>query len=317
MTMKAIVARSFGDPAVLELADVDVPEPGEGEVRVAVHAAGLNPVDAQNRADGSWAGIDLPWIPGYEVAGVVDHVGAGVDDLRVGDRVMGMTHFRGQTGGYAEFATLRATALARVPATVPLSSAAATPVAAGTALEVVRRLRLEGGERLLVLGASGGVGSFLLQLATARGVDVVAVGRSEHHPRMLELGAMACVDYTERGAIATVHALAGGEMDAIADLVGGTALGPWLSCLRESGRIASIETPELDLGDVLDANLDLHGVLLTNDGRRTRTIARLLGRGRLTVHIAHTLPLAEAAEAHRILDGGHSGGKIVLIPDGR
>jgi len=129
---------------------------------------------------------------------------------------------------------------------------------------------------------------------------------------MLDLGAMTCADYTEAGAATD---LAAGRVDAIADLVGGSAASRWITCLRHGGQIASIETPELDLGELLDANVTLHGVLLTNDGDRTRRLARLLARGQLAVHLSHVLRLSQAAQAHRILESRHSGGKIVLIPE--
>lgn len=158
------------------------------------------------------------------------------------------------------------------------------------------------------------MGSFLLQLAAARGLQVVAAGQPRHHARMLELGATACVDYTQADAPAAARELAGGPVDAIADLAGGGAPGRWLPCLRPFGQIASIQPPELDLGELLDANLTLHGVLLTSDGDRTRSLARLLASGRLTAHISHELALAEAARAHTILETRHSGGKIALVP---
>ena len=313
--MKAMVAKSFGPPDVLELIDTPVPEPGAGEVRVAVKAAGVNPVDAENRMDGSWAGITAPWIPGYEVAGLIDQVGPGVRGLKTGDRVMGMTHFRSRTGGYAEFVVVPADAIALLPDRVAFEAAAATPIAGGTAVEVLRRLRIAGGERLLVLGGSGGVGSFLLQLAVARGAEVIAVGRTEHHARMLDLGAIACVDYTQAGAIDAVQELAGSRMDAIVDLVGGATPSRWLECLKPAGDIASIQTPDLDLSDLLDENVTLHGVLLTNSGERTRYLARLLAHGAVSAHISRTLRLSEAAKAHEMMEQGHAGGKLVLIPE--
>ena len=158
-----------------EIAD---PEPGEGQVRIAVHAAGTNPVDAGIRADGTWAGTTLPWVPGYDVAGVIDAVGPGVTDLTPGSRVAAMTQFPRQGGGYAEFAVVDAAEAALLADSVSFVAAAATPLAGGTALEVIERLALPRGARLLVLGASGGVGSFLVQLAARSGIDVVAVGRA-------------------------------------------------------------------------------------------------------------------------------------------
>jgi NADPH2:quinone reductase len=310
--VKAMVVTAFGGPEMLRLTEVDDPEPAAGQVRIAVRAAGTNPVDASNRADGSWAGLTAPHVPGYEVAGVIDRIGAGVTEFALGDRVMAMTHFPDGAGGYAELAVADATEVARLGPDTSFVDAAATPVAAGTAALVLSRLALPPGSRLLVLGASGGVGLFLLQLAARQGIATIAVGRAAMHDRMLGLGAGGCVDYTTEEVAERTLKLAGGPVDAIADLVGGTILATGLPALRRGGSIAAIETPRLDLDLVVDANLTFHGVLLGDDGRRTRELARLLETGALRPVISRVLPLADAPEAHRILEDGHAGGKIVL-----
>jgi NADPH:quinone reductase-like Zn-dependent oxidoreductase len=309
--VQAIVVRRYGGPDVLELAETPEPQPHAGQVRIAVRAAGTNPVDAGNRADGSWSGLVLPWIPGYEVSGVVDQLGDGVTALSLGDRVMAMTRFRRQTGGYAERVVVDADAVAKLADSTSFVAAAATPIAGGTASDVLDRLNLARGDRLLVLGASGGVGSYLLQLAAASGLEVRALGRAEHHDRMRALGASGTIDYRLPDAVRQLDR----PVDAVADLVGGDAITAWLPTLRPGGQIAAIATPELDLDPLLDDNITFHGVLIRNDGDRTRRLARLLGEGRLVAHVSHTFRLDEAAQAHRILESGHSGGKVVLVVD--
>ena len=310
--MRAVVVRQFGGPGQLELTGLPDPVPGPGEVRVAVRAAGVNPVDAGNRADGSWAGLDAGCVLGYDIAGVVDATGPGVTGWTPGDRVMAMTHFRDGAGGYAELAVVPAGLLARLGDGISFTDAAATPLAGGTALEVLGRLALPSGARLLVLGASGGVGLFLLQLAAARKLDVIAVGRGAMHAQLRALGAAACIDYTREDVAARVRELAGGPVDAIADLVGGRSAAGALSALRPGGQIASIASPELDLDPLVDANITFHGVLIGDDGERTRTLAGLLADGSLRPVISHVLPLASARRAHEITEDGHPGGKIVL-----
>jgi len=310
--MKAMVVEEFGDPHQLRPADVPEPVPGPGQVRIAVRAAGTNPVDATNRADGRWAGLTTPCVLGYEVAGIVDRIGPDVTGTVVGDRVMAMTHFPDGAGGYAEQVVVDADQVARIGPTTSFVAAAATPVAAGTAATVLTRLAPAPGSRLLVLGASGGVGLFLLQLAARAGIVTIAVGRRSMHERMRSLGAAACIDYSGEDVATRATQLAGGRVDAVADLVGGSVLATALPALRPGGAVASIETPQLDLDALLDANITFHGVLLQNDGDRTRALADLLDTGALRPVISATLPLSEAAEAHRLLEQGHSGGKIVL-----
>ena len=217
--MKAVVVHRSGGPNELRLEKVEDPEPAAGEVRIAVAAAGTNPVDASNRADGSWAGIRYPFIPGYDVAGMIDAVGAGVSGVRIGDNVMAMTSFPRGAGGYAEFVVTAADLVATIRRDVDMVAAAALPLAAGTALDVLDRLALDRGNTLLVLGASGGVGQFLLQLAGEQGLRTIAVGGRSSHERMREDGAEACIDYTTADVEQRTVELAGGRVDAIADLV--------------------------------------------------------------------------------------------------
>jgi NADPH:quinone reductase len=312
--MKAVVVKEFGGPEVLRVGELADPQAGPGQVRVAVHAAGINPVDGGNRVSGRWAGLRVPCVLGYDVAGVVDQVGPGVESLRAGQRVMAMTRFRDGAGGYAELAVLDADQVAPVPASCSMVEGAAVPLAAGTAWEVLRRLgpAAGNGKWLLVHGASGGVGTFLVQLAATAGAKVVAVGSARSHDLLRRLGAAACVDYHDGPVASRALEAAGGPVDAIADLVGGNALQESLGAVRPHGQLASIATPRLDPDLLLDENLTFHGVLISNDGERTRLLADRLGEGRLRPVVAEVFPPERAADAHRLLETGHSGGKLVL-----
>jgi NADPH2:quinone reductase len=187
--MRAVLVSEFGGPEQLRLDQAADPVAGPGQVRIAVHAAGVNPVDASNRADGRWAGLHVPCILGYDIAGVIDSVGPGVSGFAAGDRVMAMTHFPDGAAGYGELTVVDAGLAAPVSSAVSFAEAAATPLAAGTARVVLARLGLAGGSRLLVLGGSGGVGLFLLQLAAAAGIMTIGVGRQTMHDQMSDLGA--------------------------------------------------------------------------------------------------------------------------------
>jgi hypothetical protein len=177
--MRAIVYDTFGGPDVLHLRQVALPEPGPGQVRVVISAAGTNPVDAQNRQDGSWADIHPPVIPGCDASGVIDVVGPGVRRFAPGDEVFYMVDFLNNASGtYAEYHVVDAALIARKPQSLTHVEAAALPLAAGTAYEtIIRRLALTRGEWVLLYGAAGGVGSLALQMAVVQGAHVIAVAR--------------------------------------------------------------------------------------------------------------------------------------------
>jgi NADPH:quinone reductase-like Zn-dependent oxidoreductase len=230
---------------------------------------------------------------------------------------MAMTHFPDGAGGYAELAVLDAALVAPIDPVVSFVDAAATPLAAGTALEVIDRLAQPTGSTVLVLGGSGGVGLFMLQLAAAAGLAAIGVGRRAMHEQMLDHGARWCIDYTSQDVAQRTAELAGGQVDAIADLVGGTLAQAALPALRPGGQIAAIATPALDLDEILDANITFHGVLIQDDAERAHRLSSLLSAGTIQPVVSHVLPLTAAAEAHRIIESGHAGGKVVLeIPGG-
>jgi NADPH:quinone reductase-like Zn-dependent oxidoreductase len=229
---------------------------------------------------------------------------------------MAMTHFPEGAGGYAELAVTDADLVAPIAAATSFTQAAATPLAGGTAELVLGRLALPPGSRLLVLGASGGVGLFLLQLAARSELITLAVGRPAMHKRMRAVGASHCVDYTAGRVAEQAIELADGPVDAIAALIGGPHLADAFGALRPGGQMAAIATPEISLDPLLDENITFHGILIGDDGQRTRRLAAQLADGSLRAVISHELPLSEAAEAHRILETGHPGGKIVLIVPG-
>ena len=311
--MRAVVVEAFGDPASLTVRDVPTPVPGPGQIRIEVAAAGINPVDTYNAKDPSWAGIDAGCILGYDVAGTVDAAGEGVSETLVGRNVMAMTAFPRGQGGYAEYAVVDESLAAYLPGDADLVAAASVPLAAGTACEVLQKLE-SAGPSMLVVGGSGGVGLFLLQLASAAGIRVVALGQERSHDVMRTHGAAVCVDYRSADAIAQAADAVGGSFDSIADLVGGPLTGRAQPYLRDEGVIAAIAGPELDVDQMIDANQSFHGILIRDNGDRVRHLAALFAVGRLKTHVTRVLPLAEALEAHRLVDSGEAGGKVVLKP---
>lgn len=313
--MRAIVVTKFGGPDVLELASVPTPRAAPGHVRVAVRAAGVNPVDAGNRADGSWADVEAPWIPGYDVAGVIDEVGAGVPDSWIGRHVMAMTPFPGGGGAYAEVVTVPIDSVAEFDAHIGFAAAAGVPLAGGTADSILDRVHLTAGDSLLVLGASGGVGSFLVQLAREAGVRVATVSSQRHHTRLSGYGSFLNADRADTDVLGHLRTALPEGIDAMADLVGGQASQKFLGLVRDGGQIAAIATPDLALDSLLDRNLTFHGVLVRNDGAQTRRLSALVNSGKLQSYVAAAFPLTQAADAHRLLESGGAGGKIVLELD--
>src|SRR3954452_15696101 len=212
--MKAIVFDQFGGPDVLHEADIEVPQPGPGQVRVRVQAAGLNALDGKIRSGMLEAVLPtpLPAVPGGELAGVVDALGEGVQDVHVGDEVLGWS----DTGSYAQYAL--ATTVAPKPAGLDWQHAVALPTASETSERVLDLLNVTAGETVLMHGAAGAVGTLAVQLATARGARVIATAGPSNQDYLTSLGATATL-YGE-GLVERVRALAPDGVDAVFDLAG-------------------------------------------------------------------------------------------------
>ncbi|OKJ08276.1 NADP-dependent oxidoreductase [Kitasatospora sp. CB01950] len=304
---KAIAFAHYGDPDVLGPIDLDLPEPGPRQVRVAVRAVGVNPLDHKVRSgalDGFFP-VVFPSVPGYEVAGTVEAVGAEVTGFAVGDEVFGAV----MGGGYAEHALVDAELLARKPASLSWAEAAALPVAAETSERILGVLGVQPGETLLVHGAAGGVGTLLLQFARARGITVVGTASEANHAYLRELGAIP-VAYGE-GLAERVRAAAPGGVDRALDAAGKADEVPVsIELTGSADRVLTITSPMA---------AEQHGVRFTGGAEaepyHPRAFAAALAlheAGALVLPIHRVLPLADAAEAHRLSEHGHLRGKIVL-----
>ena len=303
--MRAVTATAFGDPSVLTMAELATPEPGRGEVLVRVAGAGVGPWDTKARR-GAFGTRKFPYVPGAEVSGIVAALGEGVGGFQIGDAVFGS---QPQPGGYAEQAVLQVARMAAAPATLDLVDAAAVPIGAGTALEGLDdHLRLQPGERLLVAGAAGGVGSFVVQLAKARGASVVATASPANNAYLRDIGADEVLDYHGDW----VSAAAG--VDAAYDCVGGTTWEGCVAALRDGGRAVSIAA----FGSpVTRSGVELSVFSARLDGAALAEVAALIDAGNVRVEIAARLPIEDAARAHELVETGHTRGKIVLVPTGR
>ncbi|WP_373047985.1 zinc-dependent alcohol dehydrogenase family protein [Vulgatibacter sp.] len=313
--MRAMVLERFGDPEVLQLKEIDRPSPAPGELLVRVIASGTNPVDAKVRAAGSWAGITLPAVIGYDASGVVEAVGPGAGDFRPGDEVFFTPEiFGNEHGTYADYTVVQASIVARKPPSISHVEAAAVPLAGGTAWEaIVRRMQVQPGETVLIHGGAGGVGTFAVQIARAAGARVIATASGGNLDTLRQLGADAAIDYTKYDVFeAALEATGGAGVDAVLDLVGGDVTPDSCQVTRPFGRIAFILGPVGDLSAAYQKNITLHGVFLHRERRRLEELSRLLERKQLVPVIDEVLPLDQIAKAHRRLDSGHGRGKVIL-----
>jgi NADPH:quinone reductase-like Zn-dependent oxidoreductase len=300
--MKALQYSEHGDPDVLQVVDVDEPHAAPGQIRVAVKAVGINPVDWKLRKGLFKAG--LPAITGSDVSGVVDEVGEGVTGVSVGDEVFGVA----VSGGAAQFALLEN--YAAKPANMPFEQAAGLPVPVETAARAFEALGLSSGQTLLVNGAAGGVGSAAVQLARAWGATVIGTASADNHDHLRSLGAVPTT-YGD-GLPARVKELAPQGVDAALDTAGRGALPDLIEITGSPARVVTIADPQAEQ----------YGVRYTSgrsgESRAWHALAEAAGlweRGEFSMPIARTFPLADGPQAHRLSEEGHVRGKLVLLVD--
>jgi NADPH:quinone reductase-like Zn-dependent oxidoreductase len=314
-SMRAVVQHTLGGPGVLSVEQVSRPEPLPTEVRVKVHAAGINPVDWKTRAGAGMAGVlgEPPFILGWDVSGVVEKVGFGVTTLQEGDEVYGMPWFPRAAGGYAEYVTAPARQFARKPSSVSHEQAAAVPLAALTAWQaLVDTAHVRSGQRVLIHAAAGGVGHLAVQFAKHLGACVLGTARAAGHDWLTKLGADELIDYT---AVRFEDAVS--DVDVVLDLVGdlhdntGTRS---LDVLRPGGLLVAVPagvSPELAAAaEAKDVRVT--PFLVEPDGPVLTTIGALIDSGEVAVEVEEVFPLEKVAEAHTRGESGHTRGKLVL-----
>ena len=314
--MRAVVAEKNGGPEVLELKDIPKPTPSTGEVLVKVEAASVNPFDTQVRRGDYAAYLPTPHQLGVDVSGTVEAVGEGVDTFTVGDDVFYSARVLSNEGGYAEYHVEQAELIAKKPEGLSFVDAAALPIAASTAwVCLIERGRLKAGDRVLIHGGSGGVGLYAVQIAHLTGAEVITSSRKDAQELVESLGADVTVDYRNSDAWVQLAAHSNGGYDVIIDLVGGDTIEKSLDLLAAGGRVVSIvdQPNPQNLYAGWGFNAEIHLVFLTPSAERLARLGSLTARGLLNTVVEQTLPLEQAAEAHRLIEAGGRTGKIVLV----
>ena len=304
-SMRAARFHEYGPPSVLVIEDVDRPAPKAGEVLIRVHAAGVNPVDWKLRAGylQAYMPVDLPYIPGLDVAGTVETLGEGVTTFDVGERVFG----RGSQT-YAEFAVATATTIAPIPKGVSFEQATTLHVGGETAwVALFDTGHLESGQRLLVQGGAGGVGSIAVQLAHWKGAYVIATASTANIEFVRSLGADEVIDYTKVNVEDAVR-----DVDVVLDTVGGEVTAKSWSALKPGGILVMIAgAPDTETAAA-------RGVRTSSVAHPAETrpvleeLAKLVASGELKPQFGRIFPLEDAAQAQAASETGHGRGRILL-----
>jgi NADPH:quinone reductase-like Zn-dependent oxidoreductase len=306
-TMKAVVIHEYGGPEVLKYEDVPRPEPKEDQILVRVVAAGANPVDGMIRS-GMFANEKraFPIILGGDIAGLVEKVGSKVTKFKAGDPVFAYVSLD-NSGGYAEYAltTERETALR--PKSLTYAEAAAVPIVALTAWQaLIDTAKLKPGQAVLIHGGSGGVGTFAIQIAKARGAKVIATASTRNQDLLKQLGADVTIDYTKQKFEDVAK-----DVDVVLDSIGKDTLARSYGVVKKRGFIVSIvarpDQSELD-------KRGIHGAALSVEPNSDELaeIRKLIDEKKIRVIVSQTFPLSEAAKAQEQVATGHTRGKIVL-----
>jgi len=303
MTMQAIRAHDYGGPDVLVLEQAPRPEPKNDEVLIRVKAAGVNPADWKMRA-GLFKGfsqLPFPWTPGLEAAGTVEAVGADVTAFDKGQDVYGIV-----SGGYTEYALANAQDISLKPKSLTFDEAAAVPMGALVAWQaLIEKADVQAGQRVLVHGAAGGVGSYVVQLARWRGANVIGTASAENIDFVRSLGAETVIDYNATPFETVVR-----DVDVVIDTVGGDIPDRSWQVLRQGGVFVTIAARLAD-----DAGAK-HGVRAMGSGRasadKLQVISELLESKEIKPIVGAVFPLADAQKAQELSQTGHGRGRIIL-----
>ena len=315
--MKAAFYEGFGEltDEQIKTGDLQKPEAGEGEVLIRIQAAGVNPVDAYAAMGMLKDAIPchFPLIPGWDLAGVVEETGHAACRFKKGDEVYAYGRRPElQHGTFAEYISLSEAYLAKKPTKLSMNEAGALPLVGLTAWQALYDAgKLESGQTVMIIGASGGVGSVAIQLAKHTGARVIAIASEKNHAYMKELGADITLDYSRDDiADAVKDAADNGKLDLIFDCSRGDVLSKTHQLLKQGGHLVSITNSKPERRD--DVNFKY--VFVEPNAPQLEKMARLVDEGKLRIEVTKTYPLDKSAEALRDISKLHTKGKIVITP---
>lgn len=302
--MKAIEIHSFGGPEVLQLEEIPVPQIAADEALVRVYASGVNPVDYKIREGMSER--PLPFIPGWDLSGVIEETGANVRNFKKGDAVYTRPDVK-RDGTYAEYVAVKANELAYKPSSVDHVTAAAIPLAGLTAWQCLfEHGHLEAGQKVMIHGGSGGVGTFAIQFAKSKGAYVMATASENNHDFLKELGADEVIDYHTPGYENTIS-----SVNLVLDTIGGDTQKHSLTYIMPGGTLVTTLKPE-NKDAFEEKGVRLTGMYTQTNPEDLAAIAKLVDEGKVRPVIAKVLPLEQAAAAQEMVQSHHVRGKIVL-----
>ena len=312
--MKAYLLNEAGGVENLVLSDIEKPEIKAGEVLVETKAISINPVDVKVRPHEEVLNMimqteERPVILGWDISGVVAEVGADVTGFNIGDKVFGMVNFPGHGKAYAEQVAAPADQLAKIPEGTGFEDAAATTLAALTALQVLRG-RVKKGDRVLIHAGSGGVGHFAIQMAKGIGTHVITTSSAKNRDFCLSLGADEHIDYRE---VQFEEVLS--DIDFVLDGMGGETLSKSVKVLKSGGGVVSLPAPDFPEEVTKEAetrNLKVEFILVQSSGEDMKQLAGMLADGTLKPHVPATFPFEKMADAHLQVESGRTVGKAVV-----
>lgn len=325
--MKQIIVSEFGGPERLILHDVSMPSAGDGQIVIKVEASGVNFSDVMQRRNKYVFPVSLPYLPGFEVAGIVTELGKGVENISVGDRVVAMLP---NGGGYAQYAVTASYLAAVIPPTISAQESLALQVQGLTAYLMLKDgAKLQSGQTVLIHAAAGGVGTLLVQIAKQMGAGkiIATASNAEKLAVAKSLGADELINYTESDWAQKVNGATGGKgVDLILDATGGEILRNSFNCLAPFGRLINFGNPtgestSIEAFTLVNNNQILQGFGLASYFEKPDLMQEAYqylfsqaATGKLKVHIGQTFPLNDAAEAHGQMENRKTTGKIALIP---